>query len=621
MKIRETAGIRTDMLEWIKTNLYTRVGQEWDYAGKDFDPLVHLMVGACASEFKQIYDLLADSDRRVLRSLTEMLVPESRHLPSPAVALAEATPTGSLYPLSENLQLQCEYGGEKVFFSPVFEKNILHAQPKIIATDNGIFSYKDFKPENPADFGQPQLISSVLIGFECAKLPESFENISFYFDVQGENKYLMLEALAKGRWNINKTEISIAKSWNEPLQPEEILDTSSALKRKVENTFGRNFVTITDEAKPRAIETSALDFYSEWVKTKHLPEHFQHQAASVLGAIKGPLLWIDIQLAFPVWMANFAENLTCSTKIFPVANRRLWIKDDVETFFDQSTLNVIQIHAEQPIAGFRRIFNPQNGESFTYHPITQFKQEEKPTYTLRHGGIGRVDQYNAWQRFSYLLDTLREEHKLSEVVERIGSKLSVEDLHQILGERISKNQYKEVAKKGTDLYVMVHPGVNSKGVRSVVEYWTTLGELANGIGKGQSLMAEPSAPGLKKEDKSEICAYLVTPAFGGKNIASESELFHELKDRLYRRGRLYSLDDVKSFCKSELGDGLVQIDIKESVELDRRPGFGLTRIYVIELVVKRPDEPRWPNVMKELEMMLADKAVSIIPFRIRLKQP
>ena len=52
MSVRTPPQIKRDMLQWAKDHLYTRASDEWEYEAVEADPLVHLLVGACASEAK-----------------------------------------------------------------------------------------------------------------------------------------------------------------------------------------------------------------------------------------------------------------------------------------------------------------------------------------------------------------------------------------------------------------------------------------------------------------------------------------------------------------------------------------------------------------------------------------
>ena len=60
-------------------------------------------------------------------------------------------------------------------------------------------------------------------------------------------------------------------------------------------------------------------------------------------------------------------------------------------------------------------------------------EKKQTAYSFRMGGVGRLDSYNAWQRLSYMLSIFRKEHKLHDLFDRLGDKMSLEELHEVIG--------------------------------------------------------------------------------------------------------------------------------------------------------------------------------------------
>ena len=58
--------------------------------GQNFDPIIRFMAGALAAELENVYRHLDDTEMRLQRRLTKILLPEYYHLPQPAHALATA---------------------------------------------------------------------------------------------------------------------------------------------------------------------------------------------------------------------------------------------------------------------------------------------------------------------------------------------------------------------------------------------------------------------------------------------------------------------------------------------------------------------------------------------------
>ena len=102
-------------------------------------------------------------------------------------------------------------------------------------------------------------------------------------------------------------------------------------------------------------------------------------------------------------------------------------------------------------------------------------------------------------------------------------------------------------------------------------------------------------------------------------MPTEPELYQELKDTLLRRGRLLTAEDVKNFCQARLGGMLRGVSIQNGVEMDPRPGFGITRITEVRLKVSDPEDETWKDTCREIEMELAENALSVLPYRVKLE--
>jgi hypothetical protein len=623
-QLRSPKEIKTDMLEWARTNLFARVGKEWDYAGEDFDPLIHLMVGATASEVKNIYESINDSDRRVLKQLAQMLLPEAKHLPSPAHALIKVTPSQPTYQLSETLQLFCDMAGEKVFLSPVYEHAIANLNLKYIASDLGVYVHKpetvysNYMPLKPMA-QKNGVVSHLMLGFECPSPVSSLKNTSFYFDLKGsENaRSPFLNAVTNGTWYAHDNEIATIQGFSDQLNPEDLLDTTKAIRQRITNIYKSCFTTITDEAVFNPEQTSVREKVKQWMKERNIYNPNLDDQLDELGNAQGNHLWIMVQLQYPTVVDDFFNNFTCSTQVFPAVNRCYQIKDDAQTYFNESALNVVQIQSENPILGIRRVTHQQTGQLFDIRPLAYLKGEEKPSYSIRYGGVGRLDTYNVWQRCLYLLNVFREENRLKEVVNKIGSNLSLEDFHILLGEKIDKDEFMMAQNPLHFLYLFMHPGFAMKGVRAIVEYWTTLGNEANDIPVKQALRCEVIVAGLKKEDKSEIYGHLVTSTTGGRKLSNDTELFHALKDAIIRKERLITPSDIEAFCRMKVQSGIDEISITKGIDMDARPGFGITRTIQVNLIVSSSNEIKWNAICRELEHSLQENSLSNLPYRVK----
>lgn len=613
-KTRVAEEIKQDMLEWAKENIYARMGEEWDYNGRDFDPLVHLLVGACASEVKNIYDAIDSSDRRIVKKLAELIVPEHAHVASPARALASVTPTGSTALLSETMQFRCDTETGPYYFTPAFNCTILNSDLKVVGSDGLIFEYKAGK-EKPT--GQYTHVSKILLGFEAPKPIISFDNILFYFNLLGQNNQLLfLQALAEGQWKINGQPVDKNRGFRKKSESfESQRDASYYTTEQIEEIYQPYFFTVQEYLENALLKRNISEVVVSWLRENHTDTPTLEKQAQALSPVEDNFFWIEIQLPYPVRVFELEKNFRCATNIIPVVNRKLNIKDDADNFLNRPFIDVISVTPEKPFLGVHRIENFLNKEVIPTLPFNQLKGSRTPAYSIRYGGVGRIDNYNAWNRLSYLLSLFREEHRYREVLERLGPKLSIEELHLLIGEKIRKDEPQETGTENS-VYFFMHPGESLKGgIRAKISYWTTDGAKANRISVPKGLICDPPEPSLRKDG-----ATLITALTGGKDAPDETEYYSLLRHNLLQKDKIVTTQDVKHFCQHYIGPPLRQVTIKPGFKVDPRPEGGIGRVSEVLLQVDRPEDEVWTDTCCELEYLLNQKSNGVIPYSVTLTQ-
>jgi hypothetical protein len=613
MKTNRTAeAIKQDMLAWARENIYARLGEEWDYTGRDFDPLVDLLVGACASEIKNIYEAIDGSDRRIVKKLAELLVPEPVHLPAAARALAAVSSNGSMAHLTETTSFRCDTEAGSFYFTPAFTCTLLNSALKVVGSDGLIFEYKP-EPENPS--GQFTNVSKILLGFEAPKPITSFDNILFYFNLLGENSPLLfLNALNQGLWKINGQLVEKTRGFRtEPLPFGSQHESGPASIRQTEEIYQPYFFTTQEYLENALLKRNISEVVVSWLRENHSDTPGLEQQAQALSPVEDNFFWIEIQLPYPVQVYELEKNFRCATNIVPVINRQLQVKDDADTFLNRPLIDVISITPEKPYLGVHQVENVQNKEVFSSLPFNQLKGSRSPAYSIRYGGVGRIDNYNTWNRLSYLLSLFREEHRYQEVLEKIGSKVSIEELHLLLGEKILKEE-PQPAPGENPVYFFLHPGEAPKSsIRARISYWTTDGAKANRIPAPKTLICDPPEPGIHKEGIT-----LLTAPAGGKDAPDETEYYQLLKNSLLQKEKIVTAADARYFCFNYLGKGLQQVSLQPGFRVDPRPEGGIDRVSQVYLTVDQPADPAWPGKCRELEYLLNEKSAGLVPYTVRL---
>jgi hypothetical protein len=609
---RSAEAIKQDMLTWVKENIYARLGEEWDHTGRDFDPLVDLLVGACASEIKNIYEAIDGSDRRIVKKLAELMAPQQAHLAAAARALAAVTPTGSMAHLAETTSFRCDTEAGSFYFTPAFTCTLLNSSLKVVGSDGLIFEYK---PAQEKPTGQFTHVSKILLGFEAPKPIASFDNILFYFNLLGQNSQLLfLNALDQGQWKINGQLVKKTRGFRaEPLPFGAQLETGQASIRQIEEIYRPYFFTTREYGENALLTRNISEVVVSWLRENHTDTPGLEQQAQALSPVEDNFFWIEIQLPYPVQVYELEKNFRCATNIVPVINRQLQVKDDADTFLNRPLVDVISLTPEKPFLGVHQVENCQNKEIFSDLPFNQLQGSRRPAYSIRYGGVGRIDNFNTWNRLSYLLSLFREEHRYQEVLERIGAKVSIEELHLLVGDKILKDEPQPAAGENP-VYFFLHPGEASlSSIRARISYWTTDGAKANRIPAPRTLVCDPPDPGIHKEGIT-----LLTAPAGGKDAPDETQGYQLLRDSLLQKDKIVTAADVRHFCFSYLGKPLQAVALQPGFRVDPRPEGGFNRVSQVCLTVEEPADPAWQDKCRELEYLLNEKSAGVVPYTVLL---
>jgi hypothetical protein len=612
------------MLEWAKHHLYARASDEWGYDALDADPLVHLLVGACASEAKEVYQAIQSTEDRVFERLLRYLLPAAYHLPQPAVAIAGGkAKTGKLVlPDTHHLLYKTE---DKAFaFTPVFEATLLAGDIRYIGIDEEIIDRSDKQREGQflGPSKHQQTVSRLLVGIETIQALGSLENTTFYLDWKGSEleKRQVLQSFSQSTWHWNELDLQKQNgfighqdaSWQESIDPER------QLQSRVHAQYYRNFLTITDTAKSVAPNVSVKDMLDTWMSNYVVSPENNDSTIDKWSAVKGNFTWVRVQLPYPITLTDIKQNLVLEINHFPVANRRLVEKDDSETFFSRSLgLELIQIKPSNGLfLGIKQVLNQKTNKPLPSKAMAQLlKEKNQPSFVMRMNGIGRADDFNTWQRLQHMLGLFRQEHRQSEVAERLGDNLSLEELHEIIGQRILKSTGESPIKNySPSVFLMIQPGDQAQQLRVKVAYWQTDGEGAGILNANMKLLSEIALSGLDQHSLR-----LVTAPKGAKDEITSTEQGHILQDQLFRRGRVVTAQDIKSLCFLKMGDKAKNVHIQPYFETDRSSmNGGFQRAFEVQVSIDDPDDTHAKLVAQEIELTLMENSVGTIPYRVRL---
>lgn len=594
--------------------------------GQQFDPVVRFLAGACASELERVYQHLHDTESRLQDRLTKVLLPEYFHLPAPAHALATATTSEEELVIDETAGFELVEGeGEekgKFAFTPVFPIRLLPVKLKVLATENLLFesgrrpSYRQGQEEG-REFGR------ILLGFEMTEGVSNWKGATLCFDLKGGGeedpaRAKLFAALSKSRCFLDGVEIQTRPGLPKPnLLLEDYLNGNERLHSQVRARYDRQFLTFLENELQKTSPKLVGEFLPQWFASAISdPEELEKQMSRLDPGLKKPLHWLEIHFGYPVELDQVEARLSVRFNVFPVANRRLCGAGNGEHHYLQNTsIKWLHLQPEEDFVSIRSVYEekPPEYPPFTFKPFADFKEDRNPAYTIRHGGVGRWDDFNAWKRLAYVVGVLQEQYEHNELIQKAASSLSLEDVHNLLGQKISKTAAEQ--KPTRDIYILLHSGITA-GIRVRVEYWTSPGAAGNGIPARSSLRCTTKLAFSLDKDSIE----LVTSTIDGRAPLNSTEQVDAMKSALLSRGKIVTREDVKAFCREFLRDKISDLSVQDGVGTDPRYDFGMTRQLEVRLApTQKAKKEDWEGICHQLQGLLEQRSTSTIPIRVMLE--
>lgn len=590
--------------------------------GQEFDPLVRFMSGALADELEGVYEQIDNTERRILQRLSQVLMPEHQQLPRPAHALARAQGSGPSFMIDESTAFvhKPDSNEPEVAFSPVFPSRITAAQVRVVATERKVCHRSRRRLRRTS--GAESAVDSVrrlCIGFSAPEPLRNWHAVSLFFDlnVGSESEHeraLLFNAMKRSQCAYHRQMMSVRNGLAQvTVGLADHLNGNERQLQRMSNAYNRQFLTFFDDHLPDVEPVLPQEHLTKWFKRYGADdEEIAGQIDLLHNPDDEPLYWIEVEFSKSVMIPEIETKLRVEFNVFPVLNRRLAGNGSGEHHYLQDhSIKWVNLEPKEDFLSIRRVVEERGEQrTFVYKPFAEFRGDRMPTYTLRFGGVGRWDDFNAWQRMSYLVKVLRDDFKYSELVEQAAGALSLEDVHHLLAQRM--DEAPKNLKPTQNIYVLIHGGVE-RGLRVRIEYWTSLGEAANGIQPTTPLKCTTRESGQFEKDSLE----LVTSTKDGKDPLNDVEQLYAIKHALLSRGRIVTREDIRSYCMAELGERLQEVEIRTGVGVDERIGEGMTRILEIVLRPKETAaEEDWVGLSRQVQSDIEMMSFSSIPIKV-----
>ncbi|CAN5587783.1 type VI secretion system baseplate subunit TssF [soil metagenome] len=588
----------------IMRRLRSRAIQLWGLQEADIenlDPIIDLLMGACAVEFERTAHEIYASQARVLERLAQLMVPEvlTNARPAHAIMHIQAELPVIKLKLEDQFSIEKEFQNSKegklaIIFSPVTEGKIFDASVLCQAIGNKITFYENplVKKEIISALGKKTLPPySMWLGIKSSTKIENLNGMSFFFDWKNEpDKASILPLLSFTQWSSGEKAVKM----NSGLRTKDYkdlaeLDLMSEVENHVIHFYKNHFFTINEDISPQKVES----FPAELEKVF---------SADQLKNLKKDLLWIHVR--YPEGISQAISEVYCAINCIPVLNRRLHLSN--RPFALSAKLNIIPLHTEDHFLTLRKVFSDVR----EYHSVSfkNIRELEDGNYSIRQGGVARFDQRNASEILNYLHELLRDESAAFSAYGNYALHSEIKSLDQNL-KRIEMLLQKQQSLSNYLLLFTKEPE------DLWVEFWSTQGETANRIPSGKKLTSL-SDMNVKKET-----LMLLNSSLGGREPLNETEKLHVYKYNLLTRSRIVTEEDIKAACFAELGNKIERVKIKKGIKKDASSEKGFIRTLDIVLSpTQELDEKNWDTTCQELQSFLERKKMFLTEIQVYLEK-
>ncbi|WP_311326220.1 hypothetical protein [Capnocytophaga sputigena] len=544
---------------------------------ENLDPLVRLLIEVLSEQLYVLSGEMYDMENRVIQRLSEVLLPESISKAKPSHAIAYIAPLWNgvkteleMRFLVKNPFANNDFRQEYSFF-PIANIPLYQANIKKIIHPQGIVQIDELL--NKKELYTSPLFSDkkIWIGLSLDEDVKDLEHLSFFFNFPNiikKDDYLNL--LQYTQWECNGKILKVRNR----LYVEEHIEKSNLVEyffdsqefnhrvnREILEHYSPHYLTI-DQSFPIQNEEKQLAPYS---LTKN-PILTNEEAVAVCDQ---KLLWIGV--SFPEQFSyQILSEIEIAINAIPIANKEL----KEITHNNERELGIIPLILDKK-ESFLGIVSVTDEKNQSYTRTHGFKSETiQRTYALRQGGTESFDNRSTKDFLAKLENILEDEGN------RVFLQKEYKDIKEMVKETIKRIQLMGRTLQNEGDYEALHYVFldNSPENLFFIKYWTTLGELANGIRIHTPLSA--TKVGAHSYVKQAI---LLTPSSGGLSIPTERERIAQFKYLLNGRGRIVTNYDIKTFLLAEYPNTISDVYIEHGISKGETSLQGLVRTIDVHL--------------------------------------
>lgn len=602
--------------EQIKNRMIKRASRMWGYSELEsesaFDPVLELLLSACASELEKLRFEQENSRARITDRILEIIFPNQIVGVVPSQTLLQLTPVENNVQISrynhfkaikktQNIYDPTQVNTKDIYFSPTLEMKLTTAQVKYLLYGNKVLQQESFFYQEEIARSERNIPSGEFwIGIHAPGV-EKLEDLCFYIDVNNkEQKEFFTYYLQQVKVFSEGKEYELVEGYNTPtnsIEYENIISKNytgiDAIYNEVNQFYQANFFTLKGTIYPKTEEEKS-------VATTLLENYFlDHKFIT-----EKDIIWLQFKF-YEVITPKVLENVRIALNCVPAINIRN--TEDYKRIKGQ--LTIYPITGEDSFLDIDYISDNYKKR----YDVKNYLSDDNISIVLRRGGVARFDERNALEHLQHLLGLIREE---TASFSAIGNDFAIEEELKQIGQNLA-SIYQNIKEKNLSLnpnpYLIFSSNNKEMDMNFTISYWHTAAEEGNDIKTGISLVCD-------SENKTAISkAIVVKPSFGGRRGLTTSDKILEYRNALLSRGRIVTIADVKTFAKSHFKHTIKGLEVQKGTkkEVSLKGGFKRTiDIYLNKNKEVEVSETEWEYLKDSFLIKLEKASTNIYPYRI-----
>lgn len=603
--------------EQIKNRMLKRASKMWGYSELEsenaFDPVLELILSACASELEKLRFEQENSRARITERLLEVIFPDEVTGITPSQTLLQLTPIENNVQISryshfkavkriQNLYDPTQVKTMDIFFSPTLEMKLTTAQVKYLVFGNKILQQESFFYQEEVDQSDRNIPSGEFwVGLHAPEV-EKLEDLCFYIDINNkEQKEFFNYYLQQVKVFCGEKEYELVEGYNVPINSIEYEDIISknytnveAIYNEVNQFYQGNFFTLKGNIYPEREK-------SEYI-TSFIEENFSNHRI----ATEKDIVWLRFKF-YEVITPKILENIRIALNCIPVVN----MYNTKKTKRIKGQLTIYPIIGDNTFLDIDYI-SDDDGKRYEVKNY-QKDSEDNISFVLRRGGVARFDERSALDHLQHTLRLIRDE---TASFSAIGNDFAIDAELRQIGQNLA-SIYQNIKKRSLSLntnpFLIISSMNKELDMSFTFSYWHTAGEEGNDIKTGVSLECD-------KSNKTAIkSAITVKPSLGGKRGLSTADKILEYRNALLSRGRIVTIADVKTFAKSHFKHTIKGLEVQKGTkkEVSLKGGFKRTiDIYLNKNKEVDINATEWEYLKDSFLIKLEKASTNIYPYRI-----